>query len=236
MTTPRRDECRRNASPLAGRGSGRARPPPDGSRRGLTCPGRRAQRIADILGTPRRRDPAPADGCRARLHPASHRARIRGIPGTATLQLLQPDGHGSRRLVRDDARHRYGMRRAFHAAGWQGLTTMELKLNLVRALTDAVPLVRAEGRLVGPDGKLYAHASTTCLVFDRASEKIRTKGFDPARASIIAAHQGSRLGAPRNADVATTKIDVVPRSLRRCGLKPIWPLVQLRPCDDGYLT
>ena len=61
-------------------------------------------------------------------------------------------------------------------------TTLELKLNLVRALTDAVPLVRAEGRvvhsgrkvataearLVGPDGKLYAHASTTCLVFDQA--------------------------------------------------------------------
>jgi uncharacterized protein (TIGR00369 family) len=60
--------------------------------------------------------------------------------------------------------------------------TLELKLNLVRALTDAVPLVRAEGRLVhggrqvataegrlvGPDGKLYAHASTTCLVFDLA--------------------------------------------------------------------
>lgn len=58
-------------------------------------------------------------------------------------------------------------------------TTLELKLNLVRAITDAVPLVRAEGRLVhggrqvvtaegrlvGPDGKLYAHASTTCLVF-----------------------------------------------------------------------
>ncbi|WP_141440558.1 PaaI family thioesterase [Vreelandella titanicae] len=62
-------------------------------------------------------------------------------------------------------------------------TTLELKLNLVRALTDAVPLVRAEGRLVhggrqvataegrliGPDGKLYAHASTTCLVFDQGS-------------------------------------------------------------------
>lgn len=59
-------------------------------------------------------------------------------------------------------------------------TTLEMKLNLVRALTDAVPLVRAEGRLVhsgrqvataearlvGPDGKLYAHASTTCLIFD----------------------------------------------------------------------
>ena len=50
----------------------------------------------------------------------------------------------------------------------------------MRALTDKVPLVRAEGRivhagnqvataegrLIGPDGKLYAHASTTCLVFD----------------------------------------------------------------------
>jgi uncharacterized protein (TIGR00369 family) len=59
-------------------------------------------------------------------------------------------------------------------------TTLELKINIVRALTDAVPLVRAEGRvvhagrqvataegrLIGPDGKLYAHATTTCLVFD----------------------------------------------------------------------
>ena len=62
----------------------------------------------------------------------------------------------------------------------KGYTTLELKLNIVRALSDRVPLVRAEGRvvhagrqvataegrLVGHDGKLYAHASTTCLVFD----------------------------------------------------------------------
>jgi uncharacterized protein (TIGR00369 family) len=60
-------------------------------------------------------------------------------------------------------------------------TTMEFKVNLVRALTADVPVVRAEGRivhpgrqvamadarLVGPDGKLYAHGTTTCLVFDR---------------------------------------------------------------------
>jgi uncharacterized protein (TIGR00369 family) len=60
-------------------------------------------------------------------------------------------------------------------------TTLELKVNIVRALTDAVPLVRAEGRvihlgrqvataearLLGPDGKLYAHATTTCLIFDQ---------------------------------------------------------------------
>jgi uncharacterized protein (TIGR00369 family) len=59
-------------------------------------------------------------------------------------------------------------------------TTIELKINYVKALTDKVPLVRAigevihpgrqvatsDGRLVGPDGTLYAHASTTCLIFD----------------------------------------------------------------------
>jgi len=62
----------------------------------------------------------------------------------------------------------------------KGFTTLELKVNMIRAITDAIPLIRAEGhvihvggqvataegRLVGPDGKLYAHATTTCLVFD----------------------------------------------------------------------
>jgi len=66
----------------------------------------------------------------------------------------------------------------------KGYTTLELKVNIVRALTDRVPLVRAEGRvvhggkqvataegrLVGPDGKLYAHATTTCLIFDQSRE------------------------------------------------------------------
>jgi len=64
----------------------------------------------------------------------------------------------------------------------KGYTTLELKVNMVRPLNDQVPLVRAEGkvihvgrqvataegRLVGPDGKLYAHATTTCLIFDHA--------------------------------------------------------------------
>ncbi len=59
-------------------------------------------------------------------------------------------------------------------------TTLELKLNIVRALTPQVQRVRAEGRvihvggqtatadarLLGPDGRLYAHGSTTCLVFE----------------------------------------------------------------------
>jgi len=64
-------------------------------------------------------------------------------------------------------------------------TTVELTVNYVKALTDRVPLVRAigqtinvggrigtsEGRLVGPDGTLYAHATTTCLIFDPAPPK-----------------------------------------------------------------
>jgi uncharacterized protein (TIGR00369 family) len=59
-------------------------------------------------------------------------------------------------------------------------TTAELKVNIVRPLTDKVPFVRADGRVIhggnrmatadarltGPDGKLYAHGSTTCFIFD----------------------------------------------------------------------
>jgi uncharacterized protein (TIGR00369 family) len=62
----------------------------------------------------------------------------------------------------------------------RGYTTAELSVNIVRALTLKVPRVRAIGRvihcgrqlatadaqLIGPDGTLYAHATTTCLVFD----------------------------------------------------------------------
>jgi uncharacterized protein (TIGR00369 family) len=59
-------------------------------------------------------------------------------------------------------------------------TTADLSVKLVKALTPKVQRVRAigqvvhcgrqlataEARLVGPDGTLYAHASTACLVFD----------------------------------------------------------------------
>ena len=69
---------------------------------------------------------------------------------------------------------------------------------------DAVPLVRAEGRLVhagrqvataegrlvGPDGKLYAHASTTCLIFDQPSPAHRASlhRADAASSSSEIAH------------------------------------------------
>jgi len=59
-------------------------------------------------------------------------------------------------------------------------TTLELKVSYVRAVTTRAVLVRAvgevincgarvataQGRLVGADGTLYAHATTTCLIFD----------------------------------------------------------------------
>jgi len=59
-------------------------------------------------------------------------------------------------------------------------TTAELSVNLVRSIGHKVQRVRAEGsvvhcgkqlataeaRLVGPDGTLFAHATTTCLVFE----------------------------------------------------------------------
>ena len=61
----------------------------------------------------------------------------------------------------------------------QGYTTLELKVNLVKRLTVDVPTVTAtgrvltsgrrvataEGQLTGPDGTLFAHATTTCLIF-----------------------------------------------------------------------
>jgi uncharacterized protein (TIGR00369 family) len=62
----------------------------------------------------------------------------------------------------------------------RGYTTAELSVNYVRGLTPKVGRVRAEGtvlhcgkqlataeaRLIGPDGTLFAHATTTCLVFE----------------------------------------------------------------------
>jgi len=58
-------------------------------------------------------------------------------------------------------------------------TTLELKFNLVRPITKDTGPVRAEGRIIHRgrtvatsegeikdlDGKLYAHATTTCMIF-----------------------------------------------------------------------
>jgi uncharacterized protein (TIGR00369 family) len=64
------------------------------------------------------------------------------------------------------------------AAG-QGFTTLEIKVNYVRGMSDKTgrviaegkvisagrTVITAEGRIVDDAGKLYAHGTTTCLVF-----------------------------------------------------------------------
>jgi uncharacterized protein (TIGR00369 family) len=61
----------------------------------------------------------------------------------------------------------------------EGQTTLEMKINLVRAISDETGEVRAEGRLLSrgrrvgtaegrlldSDGKLLAHGTTTCMIF-----------------------------------------------------------------------
>ncbi len=104
-------------------------------------------------------------------------ATFQGTPGT---QLLNPLGtvHGGWFATLLDS----ALGCAVHTMMPPGrsYTTAELGVNLVKAITPKVQRVRAEGkvihcgrqlataeaRLVGPDGTLYAHATTTCLVFD----------------------------------------------------------------------
>ena len=75
----------------------------------------------------------------------------------------------------------------------QAYTTLELKVNMVKALTldtSSVAatgqvisagrrVVTASGQLTGPDGTLYAHATTTCLVFEPRPDDARTRSARP---------------------------------------------------------
>ena len=105
------------------------------------------------------------------------RAVFQGTPGP---QLLNPMGsvHGGWFATLLDS----ALGCAVHTTmpPGRGYTTAELGVNMVRAISIKVPRVRAigqvihagrqlataEARLVGPDGTLYAHATTTCLVFE----------------------------------------------------------------------
>jgi uncharacterized protein (TIGR00369 family) len=105
------------------------------------------------------------------------RALFQGTPGPAHLNPMGGIHGGWYATLLDSA-----MGCAVHTkmpAG-RGYTTAELSVNIVRAIGPKAPRVRAEGkvlhagrqlataeaRLYGPDGTLYAHATTTCLVFD----------------------------------------------------------------------
>ena len=105
------------------------------------------------------------------------RAVFQGTPGP---QLLNPLGtvHGGWFATLLDSALGCAVHTLMPAG--RAYTTAELGVNMVKAITPKVPRVRAEGkvihcgrqlataeaRIVGPDGTLYAHATTTCLVFD----------------------------------------------------------------------
>ncbi|WP_296447746.1 PaaI family thioesterase [Rhodoferax sp. UBA5149] len=108
-------------------------------------------------------------------------AVFQGTPGAAHLNPMGTIHGGWFATLLDSA---LGCAVHTRMKSGQGYTTAELSVNIVRALTPKVTRVRAEGkvihcgrqlataeaRLVGPDGTLYAHATTTCLVFELAPQ------------------------------------------------------------------
>lgn len=117
------------------------------------------------------------DFCMVEVGPGH--AVFQGAPGMAHLNPMGTIHGGWFATLLDSA-----LGCAVHTcmAVGQGYTTAELSVNIVRALTPKITRVRAESkvihcgrqlataeaRLVGPDGTLYAHATTTCLVFQHA--------------------------------------------------------------------
>lgn len=105
------------------------------------------------------------------------RAVFQGTPGVAHLNPMGAVHGGWFATLLDSA-----LGCAVHSMmpPGRGYTTAELGVNLVKAITPKVQRVRAigtvihcgrqlataEARLLGPDGTLYAHATTTCLVFE----------------------------------------------------------------------
>lgn len=114
------------------------------------------------------------------VHAEPGRAVFQGQPGLAHYNPLGTVHGGWLATLLDSA-----LGCAVHAGlpAGKGYTTAELKVNMVRALTAQVPLVRAEawvvhqgnrmatteGRLYGPDGRLYAHGSATLFIFDSSA-------------------------------------------------------------------
>jgi uncharacterized protein (TIGR00369 family) len=104
-------------------------------------------------------------------------ALFQGTPGSGHLNPMGGIHGGWYATLLDSA-----MGCAVHTMMPQGraYTTAELSVNLVKAIGAKVQRVRAEGRVIhcgrqlataeaklyGADGTLYAHGTTTCLVFE----------------------------------------------------------------------
>jgi uncharacterized protein (TIGR00369 family) len=113
------------------------------------------------------------------LAEASHgRVVFEGTPG---VHVYNPIGtvHGGYAATLLDSACGCAVHSALSAA--QGYTTLELKVAYHKAMTDKTGVVRAEGRVISigrraafaeatlkdADGKLYASATSTLLVFER---------------------------------------------------------------------
>lgn len=104
------------------------------------------------------------------------RAVFQGTPGAGHLNPMGSVHGGWYASVLDSA---LGCSVHSMLPAGRAYTTLELKVNMIRALSPKVQRVRAvgqvihagtqtataEARLLGPDGRLYAHATTTCLIF-----------------------------------------------------------------------
>ena len=116
------------------------------------------------------------------LEVSEGRAVFQGTPGPAHLNPMGTIHGGWYATLLDSA---LGCAVNTMMPVGRGYTTAELSVNLVRAIGAKAPRVRAEGkvihcgrqlataegRLYGPDGTLYAHATTTCLVFELPGAK-----------------------------------------------------------------
>jgi len=108
------------------------------------------------------------------------RAGRRRDPQCPWLPALQPDRLGAWRLRRDAAGFRDGARRAYHAAGGQRLHHARIQDQFYQRHDQDTGVVRSEGRVLmsaaapppprpritDAKGRLLAHATTTCLVFE----------------------------------------------------------------------
>lgn len=113
------------------------------------------------------------------LEAEAGRALFQGTPGPDHLNPMGTIHGGWYATLLDSA---LGCAVQTRLPAGQAYTTAELGLNIVKAINPAkAPRVRAEAkvlhcgrqlataeaRLYGPDGTLYAHATTTCLVFEQ---------------------------------------------------------------------
>ena len=105
------------------------------------------------------------------------RAVFQGMPGRAHYNPIAAVHGGWHATLLDSA-----MACAVHTLVEAGraYTTLEFKIQCVRALTDRTGPVRAEGKVIASgkrtataegrlfdvDGRLYSHGTTTCLLYD----------------------------------------------------------------------